>query len=579
MHRQIVYVGAIPQDTDLLLQSRHDMIGLGMLAQSLLGTSTYFTGLACTPTSPASMTVNVAPGCIYSQQVVDATAFGSLAANTTQNIVKQGNVLDSTPFALTAPTTTGQSQVFLIEAAYQDIDSGDTVLPYYNASNPSMAYSGPNNTGVSQKTVRKGVCTLQVKAGTAATTGSQTTPAPDAGFIGLYTITIANGQTTITSGNIQQLATAPFIGQTLTQIVPFIQSGKANYAVDTSATVNLITASLVPAVTGPVAGMPIFVKIANTNTSQTVNLSLNGSANVPVINPDGTLPAPGQLVANGIYEFVYDGTKYQMSSTTSKKRSLTANTNYYVATTGNDTTGDGSSGLPWATIQHAVDYISSMVDISGYTCTVNVATGTYAPFTVLKPFIGGVPLFLGNTTTPSNVLISSSTSGLSSIGANGLGIQFSIAGFKFTTSNNANAITAQSGALISVIGNIEMGSVNGSNAGHFVTQAGGNIIINSNYTISGGAQAHYYGNFGGQFGLANNVAASVTGSPNFGSAFLSLQNLSVFGGVNITYPGSSGVTGLRFNIGTNSVCNTQGGGANYFPGNATGTYASGGIYA
>lgn len=49
---------------------------------------------------------------------------------------------------------------------------------------------------------------------------------------------------------------------------------------------------------------------------------------------------------------------------------------YYVATTGNDTTGDGSSGTPWATIQKAVTTISTETPH-----TVLVAPGTYAETT------------------------------------------------------------------------------------------------------------------------------------------------------------------------------------------------------
>lgn len=49
---------------------------------------------------------------------------------------------------------------------------------------------------------------------------------------------------------------------------------------------------------------------------------------------------------------------------------------YYVATTGNDTTGDGSSGTPWASIQKAVNTISENT-----AHTVLVAAGTYAETT------------------------------------------------------------------------------------------------------------------------------------------------------------------------------------------------------
>ena len=48
-----------------------------------------------------------------------------------------------------------------------------------------------------------------------------------------------------------------------------------------------------------------------------------------------------------------------------------AATDYYVATTGSDTTGDGSQGNPWATIGYAVSQASA-------DDTINVAAGTYA---------------------------------------------------------------------------------------------------------------------------------------------------------------------------------------------------------
>jgi hypothetical protein len=119
-----------------------------------------------------------------------------------------------------APTTSGQSINYLVEVAYQDVDSSPVVLPYYNASNPSQAYSGPANSGVAQNTSRKGAAIIQVKAGASAATGSQVTPAPDAGYVGLYVVTVAFGQTTITSGNIAALATAPFINATLHGLAP-----------------------------------------------------------------------------------------------------------------------------------------------------------------------------------------------------------------------------------------------------------------------------------------------------------------------------------------------------------------------
>lgn len=216
MKRIVVYPGEIPTDAMFLSTNQNTMVGSGFLAQALLGTATLVDGLACTPTTPASLSVLVGPGSIYAQESLEATSYGSLPADTTDQIVKQGIILGNTTFSCPAPTTSGQSRVYLVQAQYADVDGGSTVLPYYNASNPSVPYSGPSNSGVAQNTIRDGVCVLSLKTGVAATTGSQVTPTPDAGYTGLWAITVANGATTITSGNIAAAPGAPFIGTKLT---------------------------------------------------------------------------------------------------------------------------------------------------------------------------------------------------------------------------------------------------------------------------------------------------------------------------------------------------------------------------
>ncbi len=109
MDRNLVYPGSIPLDTDLLAINRNAMVGLGFFAQAALGTGVVVDGLACTPTAPASLTVNIGPGSIAQLSVVDASAFGSLAADSSDPLVKMGINLQSTPFTLVAPTVSGQS--------------------------------------------------------------------------------------------------------------------------------------------------------------------------------------------------------------------------------------------------------------------------------------------------------------------------------------------------------------------------------------------------------------------------------------------------------------------------------------
>ena len=212
MDRQIVYPGAIPLDTDILSIQRNMMTALGFLAQATLGTGTWADGLLCTQTTVASMVVNVGPGSIVALSTVDASAFGSLAADSTDNLVKMGVTLATTPFTLTAPVVAGQSINYLIEASFLESDTNAVVLPYYNASNPAMPYSGPSNSGAAQNTQRIQRAQLQLKAGASATTGTQTTPSVDSGWVGLWVITVNYGMTSVTNSAISVYPGAPFIG-------------------------------------------------------------------------------------------------------------------------------------------------------------------------------------------------------------------------------------------------------------------------------------------------------------------------------------------------------------------------------
>lgn len=205
----LVWPGAIPLETDLLNAQRNTLIALGFLIKDLLGANTVVGGFGCTPGT--GLTVSIAPGRIYSLQNLDGTAYSSLPADLTHQVMKQGILLDAATLDVPAPTTSGDSINYLIEAAYEDSDTGNTILDYYDASNSTQPYAGPNNTGQAQPTMRQGLVALVAKPGAAAATGSQTAPAADAGYVGLYVVTVANGASGVTSGDITAASGAPFI--------------------------------------------------------------------------------------------------------------------------------------------------------------------------------------------------------------------------------------------------------------------------------------------------------------------------------------------------------------------------------
>lgn len=325
MDRGIIYPGQIPLETDLLGTNKNAMIGLGKLAAAIIGTSTMVNGLTCTPTSPASLQVWIAPGEIYSQQNIDGTAYSSLAADTAHQIMKQGMLLDQLTLNCPAPATAGQSVNYLVQAIYQDIDAQPLTLPYYNASNPTQAYSGPAGGGTAQNTVRKGVCTVSVKAGIAATTGSQQTPAPDVGYVGLYSVTVAYGQASITAGNIAAVSGAPILSETLLQKIS-VATGDARYALLSSQVANAQTQPYTaftttgatgafvltpsPAIAAYAANQRFRVKFhAVGNGSDTLAVSGLAAKSLKQYDSTGTKVAP-VLAANQLVDVEYDGADF-----------------------------------------------------------------------------------------------------------------------------------------------------------------------------------------------------------------------------------------------------------------------------
>lgn len=212
MDRKTAYRGELAYETDLLLAQRYAYEGLGLLALDLLGATTMVAGLACTPSAPAALTVKVGPGRIYSLQNLEPTVWGQLLGvggliadlATDHQILKQGVLRDTTTLTgFVAPATGGQSINYLIQASFQETDGGLVNRQFYNTQAPA----NPIVQGVFD--ARLDGLVLSVKAGAAAATGSQTTPAADAGCVPVWVVTVANGQTTITAPNIAQSPLAP----------------------------------------------------------------------------------------------------------------------------------------------------------------------------------------------------------------------------------------------------------------------------------------------------------------------------------------------------------------------------------
>jgi len=253
---------------------------------------------------------------------------------------------------------------------------------------------------------------------------------------------------------------------------------------------------------------------------------------------------------------------------------LTAARNYYVRTDGSDSNTGlvNNSGGAFLTIQAAIN-AAAAVDTSTYNVTIWIADGTYTGANILKPITGaGTVTIRGNTTTPSNVLIST-TSANCFYGDNAFGI-YLLRGMKLQTTTSGSCILA-AGQTYILPYEVEFGACS-ANHYHMCATRGATIYPQTAYTISGGAYSHMYGESGGRV-INNNLTVTISGTFAF-SYYARTNGLGMVQAAGLTFTGTYTVTGARYLSALNGVIDTAGGGASYFPGNAAGT-ATTGLYA
>lgn len=100
-------------------------------------------------------------------------------------------------------------------------------------------------------------------------------------------------------------------------------------------------------------------------------------------------------------------------------------------------------------------------------------------------------------------------------------------------------------------------------------------IVNSTYSIVGGAGVAHLWAAGGGIIFQEGCTVTLTGTPAFGQ-FAMVSNNGIVQATGSTFTGAA--TGLRFYAQGGGVINTLGNGASYFPGNAVGGVATGGVY-
>jgi hypothetical protein len=211
MTRRITYFNELASSLFAIEDEQNRMIEDSAIAQSILGTATQFSGFDCTPNSPADLTVLVEGGTVFKMLETNTTAYGTAPTQLpidTNLILKSGTTTDTTELTITPPGTPGNSRNDVVQISLVEIDGDPESVPFWNGVTNNV----PNNPLFQTLNVlRETLPVISIKQGVSAPTGTQVTPAPDAGFAGAWVVTTANGQTTITSGDITEYPNAPFI--------------------------------------------------------------------------------------------------------------------------------------------------------------------------------------------------------------------------------------------------------------------------------------------------------------------------------------------------------------------------------
>ena len=143
-----------------------------------------------------------------------------------------------------------------------------------------------------------------------------------------------------------------------------------------------------------------------------------------------------------VYDSEEAGSEKTKKVSISNYISVVDTTDVYVATTGNDTTGDGSSGSPFATVNKAIEWTYGKIPAgSGWNWNIHIADGTYN--SVERILVRGWgPIYCrynitGNTTNPENVVFNFAASQTDGIGIYN-GTRVYIKGLTLNSSNSGN---------------------------------------------------------------------------------------------------------------------------------------------
>jgi hypothetical protein len=270
---------------------------------------------------------------------------------------------------------------------------------------------------------------------------------------------------------------------------------------------------------------------------------------------------------------------------------LTAALDMYVNAASGSDSNNCLVGTPCRTIQRPFDLLRDGYDLANNTVTVHLADGSYTPGLKLRGKLLGQGdlsslILLGNEASPQNVIIADPSTDASDL-ESGPGTPIFVAYGGVLSVRGVTLVAGFRSVWAHLSSTIAMRNIRFGPAGHahIVVSQSASVRMVGDYSIYGGASCcHYYASTGQiiAYSPTNSqtvVHVGITNVPTFFSFAVSGDLGQILAlSTNTIFSGAATTTFSRYFVNLNSIINTGGSGASYFPGSQPGVAQTGGIY-
>lgn len=317
------------------------------------------------------------------------------------------------------------------------------------------------------------------------------------------------------------------------------------------------------------------------------------------------LPAATTPLAGTEPIIVFQGgtTKQTSANTVTNRTKVVALTNFYISTTGSDS-NPGTITKPWATLQHAMDFIAANIDSGGFSIINNIGAGSFSGVGI-KPYVGGGVLLWLGAGSASTTITHGSNDGLFNNGeCFGINLHVdqinSLNAVKLSgggSGGNNGCVSISAAYTTLFLGNILNGQFATSGMDLIFTQDAGVIssapsisMIGQSFCdiLSGSLTIDRTGviTIEDEFAITQNaflqlelLTITIVGSPSYVQAFAVVIDFGIiYSDFNsVTFIGT--VTATRFRVSAGSFIDSGGQGLTFFPGSSEGLCDPSSAYA